>query len=102
MLNNVNMGFIVAEIQKLQDELKNKTVEVSEGGGAFTVVMDGQQQVVAVKFGSGALQPKNAAALEMMAASAFNKALAESKDMLKNEINKLTGGMSLPNIPGIF
>ncbi|MDF9407078.1 MAG: Nucleoid-associated protein [Pelotomaculum sp. PtaB.Bin013] len=100
MMNN--MGAIVAEMQKLQQELKNKTVEISEGEGLFSIVMDGQQQVLNVKFGPGALKPGNAEALEIMVASAFNRATAESKSLFKNEIAKLTGGMSIPNIPGLF
>ncbi|MCG9968971.1 YbaB/EbfC family nucleoid-associated protein [Pelotomaculum terephthalicicum JT] len=100
MMNN--MGAIVAEMQKLQQELKNKTVEISEGEGMFSIVMSGQQQVLEIKFSPGALKPGNAKALEGMVANAFNKAVAESKNLLKNEISKLTGGMELPSIPGLF
>jgi len=100
MINN--MGAIVAEMQKLQQELKNKTVEISEGDGVFSIVMNGQQQVLDAKFGPGALDPGNIEALEVMVVSAINKAIVESKNMFKNEIAKLTGGVNLPNIPGLF
>lgn len=101
MMNNV--GAMVAELQKrLQEELKNKTVEISEGGGAFKLVMDGQQQVVAVKFGPRAWPSNNTQNMEKIIMSAFNKAVAESKNMVKHEVAKLTGGMNLPDINGLF
>lgn len=100
MINN--MGAIMAEMQKLQQELKHKTIEISEGDGMFRLVINGQQQVLDAKFGPGALDPGNVAALEIMVASAVNRAITESKNIFKSEIARLTGGANLPNIPGLF
>lgn len=99
-----NMGAIIAEVNKIQQELGKKTVEISEGEGTFSILMNGLQEVLSVKFGPAAFQPDNIDALELMVASAFNRASKESKQMLKNEVAKLTGGMSLPNMnmPGLF
>jgi len=97
-----NMGAIIGEVQKLQQELRNKTVEISEGEGAFSIIMNGYQEVLDVKFSPSALDPGNIDALELMVASAFNRALDESRRMLKGEVAKLTGGMGLPDIPGLF
>lgn len=97
-----NMGFILAEIQKLQQELKNMSVEVSEGDGAVRVVMNGSQEVLYVTFDPAALSPDNIAALQIMAASAFNRAIIESKEMIKKEIAKITGSLNLPNISGLL
>ncbi|MDD2553307.1 MAG: YbaB/EbfC family nucleoid-associated protein [Desulfotomaculaceae bacterium] len=98
----MNMGTIFAEMQKLQGELKNKTIEVNEGEGAFRVFMNGHQEVQRVEFNPAALDPNNVEALQIMVASAFNRAIAQSKEMIKTEVTKLTGGLNLPNIPGLF
>ncbi|MDD4335173.1 MAG: YbaB/EbfC family nucleoid-associated protein [Desulfotomaculaceae bacterium] len=98
----MNMGPIFAEMQKLQRDLKNMTIEVSEGEGAFRVFMNGHQEVQGVAFNPAALDPNNIEALQIMVAGAFNRAIAQSKEMIKTEITKLTGGLNLPNIPGLF
>lgn len=98
----MNMGPIFAEMQRLQRELKNMTIEVSEGEGAFRVLMNGYQEVQSVAFDPAALSPGNAEALQVMVAGAFNRAIVQSKEMIKNEIAKITGGLNLPNIPGLF
>lgn len=100
MINN--MGSIIAEVQRLQEELRNMTIEVSEGEGAFRIVINGHQEVLDVQFKPSILSPENSEALQIMVASAFNRALSESKQMLKGELGKLTGGMNLPNMPGLF
>lgn len=100
MINN--MGYLIAEVQRIQQELKNNTIEVSEGDGAFKIVMNGHQEVLAVSFRPGVLTPDHVEALQTMVANAFNRALSESKQMIKNEIGKVTGGMNLPNVPGLF
>ncbi|MDD4169506.1 MAG: YbaB/EbfC family nucleoid-associated protein [Desulfotomaculaceae bacterium] len=96
------MGAIITEMHKIQQELSKKTVEISEGEGVFSIVMNGRQEVLGVKFGPEAFKPDNIDALELMVASAFNRAIDESRQMLKNEVTKLTGGMSLPNMPDLF
>lgn len=97
-----NMGEIFSEMQNLQQELKNKTVEVSEGDGAFSVVINGHQEVLAVKLDPAALSAENAEQLQNTAAVAINRAIWESKQMLKYELSKITGGLNLPNFPGLF
>ena len=78
------------------------TVEASEGEGAIRVLMNGYQEVQSVAFDPAVLAPDNAEALQTAVAAAFNKAVAQSKEMVKTEIAKITGGLNLPNIPGLF
>ncbi len=98
----MNMGPIFAELQRLQGELKQMTIEVVEGEGAFRVLINGYQEVQSVAFDPAALSPDNAEALQIMVASAINRAIIKSKEMIKTEIAKITGGLNLPNIPGLF
>lgn len=98
----MNMGPILVEIQRLQQGLKSMSIEVSEGDGAVKVVINGSQEVISVSFDPAALSPDNIAALQMMTASALNRAIIESKEMIKREVAKITGGLNLPNIPGLL
>jgi len=100
MINN--MGAVIAEVQKLQEEMRSKAIEVSEGDGAVRVVMNGYQEILDVRISPSALKPEKANELQAMVAAAFSRALAESKQMIRDEIAKITGGLSMPNISGLF
>lgn len=100
MINN--MGAIIAEMQRLQQELKNMTVEISEGEGALKIIMNGHQEVLEIRFEPSVLSPGRQEEVQAMAARAFNRAILESKQMVRNELARLTGGMNLPNMEGLF
>lgn len=97
-----NIGMIIGEMQRLQQEFKQKTVEVVEGAGVFRVVMNGHQEVLEVQIDPSFLNAANLNAFEEIICSAVNRAIVESKVMVKNEIAKITGGMGMPNIQGLF
>jgi DNA-binding YbaB/EbfC family protein len=97
-----NMGALIERVQQMQQELKNMTVEVSEGGGALRIIINGHQEVQEVKIAPSLLKPEQAGVLETLMVSAINKAIVESKHIIKGEVSKMTGGMNLPNIPGMF
>ena len=48
-----------ADMKKMQDELRKKTVEVSSGGGAVKVVMDGEKQVQSLIIAPAAVDPED-------------------------------------------
>jgi DNA-binding YbaB/EbfC family protein len=96
------MGALIEKMQKMQQELKNMTIEISEGGGACKIVINGHQEVQEVKIEPSLLRPDQAGALESLVVKTINKAIVESKSMIKGEVSKMTGGMNLPNIPGMF
>ena len=97
-----NMGALIEKMQKMQEELKNMTIEISEGGGACKIVINGRQEVQGIKIEPSLLRPDQAGALESLVVKAINKAIVESKNMIKGEVSKMTGGMNFPNMPGMF
>lgn len=88
------------EMKKIQDELKKKTVEVSAGGGAVKVVMNGEKQVQSLKIDPAAVDPNDVEMLEDIISAAVNEGLKKVDDMLASEMGKLTGALGLP--PGMF
>ena len=89
-----------ADMAKLQEELKARTLEASVGGGAVTVVVTGEKQIKSIKIAPSAVDPKDVEMLEDLVAAAVNEALKKVDDMMAQEMGKLTGGMNLP--PGMF
>ena len=104
-----NMGQIMkqaqkfqAKIAKLQEELGDKTVEASAGGGMVTVIANGRQEIVSVKIDQEVIDPDDSEMLQDLIMAAVNDALSKAKDMVNEEMGKLTKGMNIPSIPGLF
>jgi len=89
-----------AEMGKLQEELKGRTLEVSTGGGAVKVVITGEKKIQSIKIAPSAVDPEDVEMLEDLVAAAVNEAINKVDDMMSQEMGKLTGGLNLP--PGML
>ena len=87
------------QMAKLQEELGDKTVEASAGGGMVKVVVNGKQQLLSIEIEKEVVDPEDVEMLQDMIMAAVNEGLNKSQDMVQGEMGKLTGGM---NIPGMF
>lgn len=87
-----------AEMQRMQEELKTRTVEASVGGGAVTVVMSGEKEVKALKIAPTAVDPEDVEILEDLLMAAINEASKKVDDLLSQEMGKVTGGLKLPGM----
>lgn len=94
------MQKLQAEMAKLQEELKTRTIETTAGGGAVTIVISGEKQIQSLKISPDAVDPEDIEMLEDLIAAAVNEAIKKVDDMTAQEMGKLTGGLSLP--PGMF
>ena len=47
-----------AQIAKVQEELAQKTIEASAGGGMVTVVANGKQEIISIKIEPEVVDPK--------------------------------------------
>lgn len=88
------------EMRKMQDDLKRRTVEVSSGGGAVKIVMDGEKQVQSLVIAPAAVDPEDIEMLQDLLSAAFNEATKKVDDMMAAEMGKLTSGLGLP--PGLL
>lgn len=88
------------DMKKMQEELKRKTVEVTSGGGAVKIVMDGEKQVQQLIIDKSAVDPEDVEMLQDLVMAAFNESTKKVDDMMASEMQKLTGGLGLP--PGLF
>ena len=104
-----NMGNIMkqaqkfqAKIAKLQDELGDRTVEASAGGGMITVVVNGRQEVLSINIEREVVDPEDVGMLQDLILAAVNDGLTKAKDMVSEEMGQLTKGLNIPNIPGLM
>ena len=87
-----------SKMLKLQDELSEKTVETSSGGGMIQIVANGKQQIVSIRIEKEVVDPEDIEMLEDLLLAAVNDALAKAQEMVSSEMGKLTGGMNIPGL----
>ncbi|GAB6159208.1 hypothetical protein JCM39194_24080 [Desulfotomaculum varum] len=96
-----NMSKILGQLQGLQQQLKELTVEATAGDGLVRVIMNGQQQVLAVRFDPDRINATAPEELGQMLAEAYQQAQQASKTKARDEFSKATG-LNIANLPGIF
>ena len=103
--NMGNMAGMMKKVQKLQgdmakmqEELKTRTLEATAGGGAVTVIVNGEKQIKSIKIAPSAVDPNDVEMLEDLVAAAVNEALKKVDDMMAQEMGKVTGGLKLPGM----
>ncbi|MBU2547635.1 MAG: YbaB/EbfC family nucleoid-associated protein [Proteobacteria bacterium] len=88
-----------SKIMKMQEELGERTVEATSGGGMVSVVANGRQEIVSIRIEKEVVDPDDVEMLQDLILAAINEALKSSQEMVSAEMQKVTGGM---NIPGLF
>jgi len=103
-----NMGNLMKQAQqlqakmaKLQEELGEKKVEASAGGGMVTVVVNGRQEILSIHIDPEVINPDDSEMLQDLLLAAVNDGLSRAKNMVSEEMSKLTGGINIPKIPGL-
>ena len=103
-----NMGNLLKQAQqfqtkiaKLQEELEDRTVEASAGGGMVSVVVNGRQELVSITIEPEVINSDDKEMLQDLILAAVNDGLSKAKEMVNEEMGKLTRGLNLPNIPGL-
>lgn len=105
-----NMGKLMKQAQqlqskmaKMQEELSEKTVEASAGGGMVVAVANGKQELLSIRIEKEVIDPNDAEMLQDLIMAAVNDALNRAKEMMNEEMGKLTQGMNIPGMPpGLF
>lgn len=101
-----NMGKMMKQVQKMQadmarmqEELAERTVSATAGGGMVEVVANGKQEVQSIKIDPEAVDPEDVEMLEDLVLAAVNEALRQAQEMVAAEMGKITGNLK---IPGLF
>ncbi|MBN1321051.1 MAG: YbaB/EbfC family nucleoid-associated protein [Thermoleophilia bacterium] len=83
-------------LQKVQAELAERTVEFSSGGGVVKAVARGDGTIESITIEPKVIDPSDADMLQDLVLAAVNGAIQAAKEMGAAEMSKLTGGMGLP------
>lgn len=106
MNTNKNMSNVVRQAQKMQEEmekvqaeLEDKTVEATAGGGMVSVTANGKKEIISLKINPEAVDPDDVETLEDLVMVAVNDAINKADEMMAEGMSAVTGGL---NIPGLF
>ena len=83
---------------KLQEEMADKTVETTSGGGMVKVIANGRQQILSIEIEKEVVDPDDVEMLQDLILAAINDALIKSQEMATQEMSKLTGGLNIPGL----
>jgi len=88
------------DMEKMQEELQQRTVEATAGGGAVVVVASGKKEIIEIKIKPEVVDPEDVEMLQDLVLAAVNEAIRQAEEMVSSEMSKITGGMG--SIPGLF
>ncbi len=89
-----------ADMKKMQQELEEKRISATAGGGMVEVVVDGHRKIVDIKVNPQVVDPEDVETLEDLLQAAANEAMSKAEKVAEEEMKKVTGNMDLP--PGLF
>ena len=104
-----NMNAMLQQAQKMQEdmaamqeELDAREYEVSAGGGAVNIKINGKKQILALDIEPEIVDPEDIETLSDILIAAVNEAIKRVDDTNNAEMSKLTGALGMPGIPGLF
>ena len=100
------MGRMRKDMDTVSEELRERYVEAEAGGGLVEVVFNGQQEIVKVSLSPKLVEPDgdgkvDVELLEDMIVAAVSQGIEKSKELMREEMNKVTGGLG-GALPGLF
>ena len=87
-----------AKLAKVQEDLGKTNIEVSAGGGAVKIVINGHQEFQSITISPEVINAEEAEFLQDLVLAALNEAIQKSQEMATQSMSKLTGGMKLPGL----
>ncbi|MFB5763565.1 YbaB/EbfC family nucleoid-associated protein [Paenibacillus medicaginis] len=103
-MNNMNQMMkqvkkMQEQMLKAQEQLGEKMVEGTSGGGVVTVQANGHKKILSIAIKPEAVDPDDVEMLQDLVLTAVNDALTKADEVANNDMSKFTGGMK---IPGLF
>jgi len=92
------------KMEKVEEELEQRTVEGSAGGGMVMVLVNGKLEIVDLKIDPQVVNPEDVSMLEDLIIAAVNDALRRAQEIMAEELSKMAGGLNIPGLklPGLF
>jgi len=93
------MQAMQARMEQMQEELAEKKIEASSGGGMVKVVANGKQEILEIKIDPEVVNPDDIEMLEELILAAVNQARDKASELQMEGLSGLTGGLKIPGLP---
>lgn len=87
------------KLQKVQGDLKKRTVLGESGGGMVKAYVNGQQELLKIEIDPASIDKDDVGMLEDLVLVAVKNGMEKAKALSKEEMGRVTGGL---NLPGLF
>jgi len=95
---------LMKNMQNIQQQMQEKLTLLrstgSSGGGMVEVTINGKMEVQNINIEPDIIDPEDPKTLELLVAGAFNNAVRNMQEQLKQEALSMTGGMNIPGMMG--
>jgi len=89
-------------MQEVEDDLRERVVEGSAGGGMVQVMFNGLQDPLDVKIDPVVLEEEDPEFLQEMILAAIRQGLKKSQELEETERAKVTGKLNVPGLEGLI
>lgn len=87
-----------SDMLKKQEEMKEKTIEVSSGGGAVSLTIALDLTVQSIKIDKDVVDPDDVEMLEDLVIAAVREGIEKAKALQEQEMGSVTGGLGIPGL----
>ena len=93
---------IQEDMENLQNELNEREYDVAAGGGVVNVKINGKLEILSIDLKPEVVDPDDIETLSDILVAAVNEAIKKVNTTNSEEMGKVTGGLNVPSIPGLF
>ena len=94
-----------ADMAAKQEELEAREYEISAGGGAVTLKINGKKQILSMELAPEIVDPDDIETLSDIIVAGVNEAINRVESTAAAEMEQITGAMNMPGLggmPGLF
>ena len=91
-----------ADMARVQEELGEKLITASAGGGAVKVEVNGKLEFTKIEIDPEVLKGDDQEMLQDLLIAATNEGINKAQELAANEMAKVTGNLKIPGMPGMF
>ncbi|MBI5548515.1 MAG: YbaB/EbfC family nucleoid-associated protein [Deltaproteobacteria bacterium] len=100
----IDINYFIRQANKLTEKIEQRKKALAEetlegnAGGLVTAVVNGVQELKSIRIDPKALEGGDRAMLEDLVVAAVNQAMENSRTRMKQELEKVSGGVKIPGL----
>lgn len=99
------MQSMMRQAQKMQEAMEEKQAEldareydIQAGGGVVSLKINGKKEVLSIAIKPEVVDPDDVETLQDILVAAVNEGIKQVESVNSEEMNKITGGLSMPGL----